>query len=427
MYQQAESLARLVDFVPDVTRVTNDQFARLNVMNNEGTLSDIYAMTLRMSQVMSNELPADKKEKIAKFRALLNVTRKKKNITDDTETEVSEPSPLVVAYHEKMEKYINAALEYNTRRIDALVADNQRAVHDWAVNANLYRERVKAAMKDWQTNGYKSDYESIAAFIEQVQAKDMALLKEDYKDALEKARLTPPVSGSDFFYTALVPGSFATSSGWTRFTFSSGDFNSRSGSSYSNKKWSVSGSGSYFGIFGGRAGHSSAEGRTEYQGSFNSDTFALSFEICQVPIVRPWFKSAFLVSKAWRFDPGNPDTRAKGLSDGGLPPKGMLPAYPTTVVFIRNLKMTLGHSEGFSNFVEEHKSSSSGGGGFLSFGPVFLGGSAKRAASAGSTERNWGYKFNGEEMEVSGMQIAGYKCRVVPKSPDPDSSITQWI
>ena len=45
-------------------------------------------------------------------------------------------------------------------------------------------------MRDWQTNGYKSDYESIAAFIEQVQARDMALLKEEYKDALEKARLT---------------------------------------------------------------------------------------------------------------------------------------------------------------------------------------------------------------------------------------------
>jgi hypothetical protein len=326
-----------------------------------------------------------------------------------------------------MEKYLEAAATYSARRIDALVADNQRAVHDWAMNANLYRERVKSAMRDWQTKGFKSDYESIAAFIEQVQARDMALLKEEYKDALEKARLTPPVSGSDFYYTALVPASFATSSGWTKFTFSSGDFASRSSSSYSNKKWSVAGSGSYFGIFGGRASHSSSEGRKEYHGSFNSDTFGLSFEICQVPIVRPWFKSAFLISKAWRFDPGNPDTQGKGLSDGAAPPRGMMPAYPTAVVFIRNLKMTLGHSEGFSNFVEEHKGTSSGGGGFLSFGPIFLGGSAKKAASAGSTERDWGYKFNDQGMEVPGMQIVGYKCHVLPKSPNPDPSITQWI
>jgi hypothetical protein len=49
LYMQAENFARLVDFVPDVTRADNEQFARLNVLNNEGTLSDIYRYILRMS------------------------------------------------------------------------------------------------------------------------------------------------------------------------------------------------------------------------------------------------------------------------------------------------------------------------------------------------------------------------------------------
>ena len=113
---QAENFARLVDFVPDVTRADNEQFARLNVMNNEGSLSDIYRYILRMSQVMESELPEETKKKIEQFRNLLSVTKTKKNLIDDSETQVTEPSPLTQAYFEKMAAYESAALEYNSRR-----------------------------------------------------------------------------------------------------------------------------------------------------------------------------------------------------------------------------------------------------------------------------------------------------------------------
>jgi hypothetical protein len=62
---------------------------------------------------------------------------------------------------------------YNARRIDALDATNQHAIHDWAVNANIYRNKVRAAMADWVANGYKDDFEKISAFIEQVSRRDM--------------------------------------------------------------------------------------------------------------------------------------------------------------------------------------------------------------------------------------------------------------
>lgn len=427
LQMQAEGLARLVDFIPDVTKSRNERFGRLNVMNNEGSLSDVYGMVLRMSQVMHQDLPDETKKKIEKFRALLNVTKKKKNLIDDSETEVSEPSPLVVAYHEKMQAYMSTALEYNSHRIDALAADNARAVHDWALNANIYREKVRSAMRDWQTNGYKSDYEAIAAFIEQVQARDMALLKEDYKDALQKATLTGIASGSDFFFTSLVPGGFASSNGWTRFTFNSGNYRSSSNSAYSASSSAVSGGGGFLGLFGGSASHSESSSYQEYNGTFNVDNFCLSFEICQVPIVRPWFKTAFLVSKSWRFDPSNPDFNGRMLSDGGATPNGILPAYPTSVIFIRNLHLSIGHSDGFSDYVEEHKRSSSSGGGFLGFGGFFLGGSAGNVSESGRTKRDWGYNYDKNEMVVEGMQIIGYKCHILPKSPNPSKDIKEWI
>ncbi|MBD1914442.1 hypothetical protein [Phormidium sp. FACHB-322] len=62
LYMQAESFARMVDFVPDLAKLNNEQFTRLSVMNNEGTLSERYEHVLRMSQVMQSELPADIKE-----------------------------------------------------------------------------------------------------------------------------------------------------------------------------------------------------------------------------------------------------------------------------------------------------------------------------------------------------------------------------
>lgn len=427
LYMQAENFARLVDFVPDVTRAGNEQFARLNVLNNEGALSDIYRYVLRMSQVMQSELPEDAKKKIEEFRNLLSVTKTKKNLIDGSETQVTEPSPLTQIYFEKMAAYESAALEYNTRRVDALTAADPRAVHYWALNASILRNKVKAAMSDWVSNGYKNDYEQISAFIDQIMQRDMTLLKQEYRDDLEKARITGLASGSDFFYTSLIPGNFARSSGWTEFTFSSGDFASHTSSTYSTSRWQARASGGFLGIFGGRGGASSSSSRATYNSAFNSDHFFLKFQICQVPIVRPWFKQAFLLSKTWRFDQNNPEAKDEIVSDGGNIPQGLMPAYPTTVIFIRNLTLALGHSEGFRDFMSEHTSSAAGGGGFVHFGPFFLGGGYNRASTNGNTQRTFGYSWDNQGLHVPGMQVAGFKCHINPKSPHPLSSITKWV
>jgi uncharacterized spore protein YtfJ len=427
LYQEAENFARLVDFVPDVASATNDGFARLAVMNNEGSLSDIYSYVLRMSQVAHTELPQETKDKIERFRQLLTVTVKKKNIIDDSETEVSEPSPLTTAYNERMAAYEDAALQYNSRRIDALTASDSAAVHYWSMNANILRNRVKAAMSDWVGAGFKNDYEAIAAFIDQVMQRDMALLKQEYRDVLEKARLTGLASGSDFFYTSLVPGNFARAGGWTQFKFTSSSFDSQTNTSYTTKKWKAEARGGFLGVFGGSGGGSSSTARNEYRGRFKTDRFALSFEIAQVPIVRPWFKEAFLLSRSWRFDQNNPEARDEVINDGRNPPKGMMPAYPTSIIFIRNLTLDFGEASGFTDFVAQSTSSSAGGGGSASWGPFSVGGSYSRSSASGSTERKQGYETSSQGMNVNGMQIAGFKCHVFPKSPDPLPTIENWI
>jgi hypothetical protein len=429
MYMQAESLSRLLDFVPDVAKLNNEQFTRMSVLNDDGSLSDVYDFTLRMSQVMKTELPEETVKQIEKFRGLLQKIVKKKDLITDEEVETTEPSALQQAYFTKMAAYDDAALEYNARRIDAMTASDSRAIHDFAVNATIYRNKVRAAMADWVSNGYKEEFEKIAAFIEQVSRRDMSLLKQQLVEDLEKARLTSPISGGDFFFTSLIPGNFANSNGWTRFGFSAGDYEVHKSSKTSSSSWSASAGGGFLGIFGGSGSASGSQSHKEYHGTFDSSHTSMSFEIAQIPIARAWFRPAFLNSKAWRFDQNNVTTKNDKLSDGGSPPKGMMPAYPVTAIFVRKLALSFGESSGFSDFVADQKSSSAGGGGCLNIGPFFLGGSASKSSASGSSQRDYGYRYENNTMYVDGMQLIGYKCHILPKSPDPDPGIpaANWI
>ena len=427
LYMQAEAFARLVDFVPDVTKFNNVQFARLSVLNNEGTLSEIYARVLRMSQVAETKLSDEEKATVERLRGLLVKKVTETDLITQQSVEREVESDLVTAYKAMQFAYEDAVLQYNARRIDAMTAADAKAVNFFAMNANVLRNRVTSAEADWNTRGHRGDYDKINAYIAQVMGRDLTVLKQRYRDDFERARLTGIASGSDFQYTTLVPGNFAKSNGWTAFSFSSSDFQSRSSSSYQNKKWSVSGGGSYFGIFGGRASRSESSAHQEYSGTVSSDNFSLGFEICQVPIVRPWFMASFLASKTWRFDVNSPDVAGEVLSDGKSPPHGLMPAYPTSIVFVRNLRMSIGHNESFYNYVNDQKNASTGGGGYLSFGPLFLGGSGGNMSAAGQSTRDYGYHVDENGISSPGMSIAGFKCHTFGKAPDPLDSITAWV
>jgi hypothetical protein len=429
VYMQAEMLAQLVNFIPEVSQINNNQFATFNVANNEGTLSDRYELILKMSEVMYQELDADTQAKIAKFRALMQTTTTQTDLVTGAQTQVVGPSPMVEAYNAKMMAYDTAALQYNNARIAALAGNDPTAVQNFAINASILRNQVTAAMDDWEISGYKTDYEEIAAYIDQVQQRDMRLLKQEYEQDLTNATLTGISSGSDFLFTALIPGSFPTSSGWSQFTFSSGDYSTYASSTFNSSGWTAQAGGSFLGLFGGGGSASGSSSTHEFNDNIHLDSFTLSFEIAQIPIVRPWFKEAFITSKTWRFDPTNPDVKNSVVSDGGSPPgaTSLIPAYPTTAIFIRNLVLGIDHSSTAGQFVDRYTSSSAGGGGFGSFGPFFLGGSASHYSSSGYSQQSYGSQWETQGLSVPGMQLVGFKCHVFPRSPDPDPSITSWV
>lgn len=412
-YMQAENVARLCDMVPDTSGVKGS--VTMNVWNPENTLSLAYRHILRFSQVANYEPDEKTKAKIERLRGLLQEKKVKKNLVTEEEEEVLEETALVKKYNEKLQNYLNVALEYNTHRVNALAAKDPAAVHFWAMNASILRSKVMAAKNDWITNGFKEEYDQIAAYIAQVEGRSMLTLKQQYIDDMDKARLTGPSSGSDFYYTSFLPGGFAeTDNGWTKFTFSSSDY--QSNYKFDSKQGGGGGGFSLgFVTIGGGGKHKTEKSKTR----IDSSSFKLSFKICQVPICRPWYNVNFLTSKYWRFDQNNGEFKDNMVSDGGSPPDGMIPAYTTTAIFVKDLTLYFGerHTE------ISRKMKNTSGGGFISWGPFHAGGNYESQNS----ERNVDMSSDSQGIYVKGMQLIGFKCHTLRKCPDPKPDVPEWV
>ncbi|WP_146129881.1 hypothetical protein [Flagellimonas meridianipacifica] len=412
-YMQAENLSRLCDMIPDTSGVKGK--VTMNKWEQENSLSLAYQHILKFSQVANFEPDEKTKKKIERLRGLLQEKKIKKNLVTEEEEEVLEETALVKKYNEKLQNYLNIALEYNNHRVNALAGKDPAAVHFWAMNASILRSKVMAAKNDWITNGYKEEYDQIAAYIAQVEGRSMLTLKQQYLDDFDKARLTGPSSGSDFFYTSLLPGGFAeTDNGWTEFSFGKSDF--ASNYKFDSKKGGGGGSLSLGALsIGGRG---SREKRKTSK-KIDVSTFKLRFKICQVPISRPWFKINFLTSKYWRFDQNNTEFKDNMVSDGASPPEGMIPAFTTTAIFVKDLHLHFGER----NTRIKAEMDKAGGGGSISWGPFHAGGHYETHKQ----QRNMQSQSESQGIKIKGMQLIGFKCHVLKKSPDPKANISEWV
>ena len=115
------------------------------------------------------------------------------------------------------------------------------------------------------------------------------------------------------------------------------------------------------------------------------------------------------------------------VSDGGKPPKGLIAAFPTSLIAVKDLWISFAKSSGFEQMHSEWQHSSTSGGGYVAFGPWHLGGSHAQSSASGSRSSQYHYDSENQMMRVDGAQVIGFKCHMPPKSPDPLASITQWI
>jgi hypothetical protein len=412
-YMNAESFSRIVHLIPDASRIT--ETSQLNTWNPEADMARVYAMALQQSQVYDNEPDETTRKKLESWRSKLVTTRKEKDIVTDEEVEVTEESPLVTRYHEKMADYLAAELEYQSARISAMSGKDEQAVHRMAVGGALLQLKVTTALRQWAGIGRKGDYERLVAAIRSVEDRAFVLLKEHYRDEFARSIITNPSTGMNFVYAAPASPSFAKStSGWSQFYFDSSSF--RDDYSFSGSSTQAAGA-FHVGSFGIAGGGSVTH--NDYRGTFDASKFHLKFKMARVPISRPGIALDYLLSPFWRFDANDVVLRDAVISNGGRPPKGLMPAITTDCVFIKDLELDFGDTH--SDFVSNYRSI--GGSAGLTWGPFHLGGRHAQTNSSGTTNATW----TNQGVKVDGMQLCATLGYLLPKTPNPDPDITNWI
>ena len=419
---RADDWSRLVNFVPNATGVFDDaqqkkMFDTTAFSTDGASIASIYGNVLRFSEVAQGELSDEVKQKLERFRGLLVEVREEEDLLTGEKVEVVDDAPAVKRYNELMAEYLDAVTQFNSKRIAALNTDDGLAVQDWALNADNYRMRVRAALGKWTSVGKKNDIEAMRAFIDQVTMRDLTLLKADLLDKIDRAKLNSPVSGDSFYWTSFIPANLATSDGWQEQSFKHSEIKIHESSKTTAFGGNVSlPIGSWFGLKG--SGSSETE-RIEKE--VNTDDFSLTFELAQAIISRGWLAMEFLRSNAWRFSPDMPNLTnlTSTLSDGSVPPQGSLIGIPTAAIFARNVTL---------DFKELHEQSSDfrrdiEGGLDLKIGPFNLGGGKFKR---GEKEHQMQRELTEEGLKVKGMQVIGFRCVLLPKLPNPAPNVENW-
>jgi hypothetical protein len=122
------------------------------------------------------------------------------------------------------------------------------------------------------------------------------------------------------------------------------------------------------------------------------------------------------MSDKWRNKGGTGELLSNGKADN---PEGILFAYPTVMMFARNISVTKSIYDKLTSEVSQTGGASGG----VSFGPFSIGGSASYNKSDRKVEVNQ----EGDSMVAPGMQIIGFRNHMLPLSPNPDPAIQKWI
>jgi hypothetical protein len=429
LQHQAFVLSKMFDYIPEIPPASNGFNQFINSMGQtiwtttQDTLSSVWNDILRYSKVVHIELSEEEKKKLQKYRDLLTVTKEVEDIVTGEKKTITEPGPLTIAYTNKMNDYLDAADEYMNLLIEAQSATGNdpeaiRRVAAWANKSKYVRRRLEAAYMAWVSQGYKNEYEEINAYINQVTQQSMVLYKQDLLQKFEYGLLTSTQEGTagDFYYTTLIPGNFATSPGWTEFTFYEGDYESHFDQETSS--WGAS-AGFSFGLFS--IGGSVNNRKTEVSTNQKSSNFRAQLEFTQIPIIRSFFAPGFFTMRGWTLDELWYLNWEKEVSDGAERPDGRLVAYATSALFVRNVEFTLDEWEDQSRYFNE----SIQAGGCVGWGPFSIGGSYYH----GSEQRDYKFHQEGGRIRIPGIQLIGFINNIVPKAPNlnPDIKPEQLV
>ncbi|WP_290810857.1 hypothetical protein [Halovivax sp.] len=426
----AERWARVANFVPDPASIPyhGDRFGTMGMLTREGqnevlsttfepdgqTVASIYRSFLDHSQVPDTEPTEEQQEAIEEYREI---------VTGET----------IETYENYMVDYELALEEYLDKWLDAQVSDDPRVVRRWSRMEDVYRRRLNMAHDRWVSEGRKHEVEDAMARISQLEGGNVTQLKQELIEDFRQFEETNTQSGVSFYRTSVTPPRFAESDAWNRVEFTREMVEEYSEEGFEREQIQADADVS-IGPIVALAGEYDEEEEIErtYE-EIDTEDFELSFEYTQVKITRPWFSPELLFSNAWRWDPNMPelDYLTTDLSDGASPPDGAMIGYATNGLFLRNVELRMAElRKEDSELREDFERVGEGGVGLdvdISLGPIPLSGGGSYEEET-SEEESKGFELDADgTLSVDGMQLIGFRCRMLPKVPNPSDEVGEWI
>lgn len=426
LLHEAFVFSKLFDMIPGLPKtgdtnikfLNTDQMLQTINMNNQDTISSVWQDILRFSEVVDIERSDDVKAKLQHYRDLLTVTTEETNIVTGEKMTKIKDGPLTIEYTKKMHEYTAAADAYMNLLIDAQCAtgddpESKRRIAEWKYKSKFLRNNMDAAYMAWVADGYKNEFEEINAYIDMVTRNSMVLYKEDLVKKMDAAKCSSVLEGpaGDFYYTTLIPGDFTENDNWPEFSFTDIDFNSNY--NYCCTHWSGSGVLGLFGIFGLFLGGEGGANSTHIEQSSNTkaSNFKASFKVTQIPISRPWMDPGFLESQSWRM---SRNYSGIGVSNGSLDAPGRMVAYPTSAIFVKDVKLWCNEWESISKYTYDKLEA--GGALAIAWGPFLLAGVG--SYSKINLSRSYESSFHDGIIELPGIHLIGFINSIVPKCPN---------
>ena len=369
------------------------------------TVSSVYDFILQNKLTANIELTADQQKRLEDARAIL-------------ETPVADapgvfgPSDALKRYRKYKGKYVDAFDALEDARVDAEIAKKSgtpKGVPTSMVNA------LHDAKDDFETLGQRAKIESALETVRELSGNNPAITFDrarKQRDAFQRRNS----GGNPYPDTITVPpyNEWRNDDGWTKITFTEKDVQNQSNSSTINTQIGVS-----IPYHLWKFGASSKYNRQTENMKSDVKDMSISFEAKRVTIYRPWMDAFLLRQSTWML---GPTASGKLISDGqpltrNSAPTGMMPLLPTGVLLARNIKISgQWGSEEKRKFSEQLDVDAS-----VSFGPFQLGGGS---ISKGNKNEYSRAQLSGNAIEAEGIQILGYFCDVLPKTPNPDPKLT---
>lgn len=237
-------------------------------------------------------------------------------LTDEKTTEDGMQVPVnsapVTAYYQYKTLYDEAQRAYLDEKLSAGFATGP-AAEQWPGREALLLEEIKRREQDWINLGFKNQVEDYQAIKNNLESrKYLNRYRQAYLDELEISELADLNGlGIGFYTTFFSPlDAFDPTLPWTSVTLTKAEIDALLADAPAELKT----------LFGA--------------GEHGAQVEEASFEYSNVVLIRPWLKPEFFGARFWRL----PSETI--VSDGNTPRQGRLPAYITSMIVLRKLRIT---------------------------------------------------------------------------------------